>query len=85
MAMGGVRIEFPDSHTETRQAHKTMIGKTHKGHQCFADLMKSNTFTPLVFCYLFRRSFIDSSRLPNISPTFFAYPSVADITRFSRS
>ncbi len=23
--------------------------------------------------------------MPNISPTFFAYPSVADITRFSRS
>lgn len=63
MAMGGVRIEFPDNHTETRQALKTMTGKTHKGCQCFANLMKSNTFTPLVFCYLFRKSFIDSSRL----------------------
>ncbi len=63
MAMGSVKIEFTDSHTEIRQAHCGMIGKQWKGDDSFARLMRTCTFTPLVFCYLFKKSFIDRMQL----------------------
>lgn len=63
MAMGGVKIKFADQHIEVRMAYSEMAGRLWKGDDCFAKLMHTNTFTPLVFCYMFKKSFLDRVKL----------------------
>ncbi len=63
MAMGGVNIEFSSDCVENRRAFADLQSKSLNGEKCFTSLMQTNTFTPLVFCYLFRKSFIDSNGL----------------------
>lgn len=63
MVMGGVRIKFADQHIEVRMAYGEMAGRLWKGDDCFAKLMHTNTFTPLVFCYMFKKSFLDRVKL----------------------
>lgn len=63
MAMGGVNIEFSSDWVEKRQAFTDLLDKNLNGEKCFISLMQTNTFTPLVFCYLFRKSFIDNCGL----------------------
>lgn len=63
MVMGGVRIKFADQHIEARMAYGEMTGRLWKGDDCFAKLMHTNTFTPLVFCYMFKKSFLDRVKL----------------------
>lgn len=63
MVMGGVRIKFADQHIEARMAYGEMAGRLWKGDDCFAKLMHTNTFTPLVFCYMFKKSFLDRVKL----------------------
>ncbi len=63
MAMGGVKIIFADQHTEARQACSEMAGRLWKGDDCFAKLMQTNTFTPLVFGYMYKKAFLDRVKL----------------------
>lgn len=63
LVMGGVNIIFTDSRTEQRQAYMDLQNKELNGQECFATLMRTNTFTPLVFCYLFKKDFIDKYNL----------------------
>lgn len=63
MAMGGVKIKCADQHIEVRMAYSEMVGRLWKGDECFANLMHTNTFTPLVFCYMFKKSFLDRVKL----------------------
>ena len=63
MVMGGVKIKFADQHIEVRMAYSEMAGRLWKGDDCFAKLMHTNTFTPLAFCYMFKKSFLDRVKL----------------------
>lgn len=63
IAMGGVNIIFTENRIEQRQAYKNLQNKELNGEECFATLMQTNTFTPLVFCYLFKKDFIDKYNL----------------------
>lgn len=63
MVMGGVKIKFADQHIEVRMAYSEMAGRLWEGDDCFAKLMHTNTFTPLVFCYMFKKSFLDRVKL----------------------
>lgn len=63
ITMGGISIIFTDNRIEQRQAYKKLQTKELIGQKCFAYLMRTNTFTPLVFCYLFKKDFIDKYNL----------------------
>lgn len=62
MGMGGVCFRFESGDFENHRAAEYMWGRLYDGQQCFSELMKTNTFTPLVFSYLFRRSFIEEHK-----------------------
>lgn len=63
MAMGGTSIIFPDGRTEIRLPHEQMHGRFYNGQDCFSELSRTNTFSPLVFCYFFRKSFITRNKM----------------------
>ena len=58
MAMGGIKLTRLDGGVEYRRADENMRNMSWEGQACFAQLLRTNTFTPLVFCYMFRRSFL---------------------------
>lgn len=63
MAMGSVRIVFPDREDELRCPTEHLRGHIIDGQHCFAELMRSDTFTPLTVGYLFRKKWIDTHGL----------------------
>lgn len=55
MARSGAIMEFPDGRTETREADWKLWGSIVSGQNCFAELMRTNTFTPLSVCHLMKK------------------------------
>lgn len=63
MARVGTIMIHLDGRRETREANSTLVGETLTGRHCFAEMMRTNTFTPLVFCHLMKKTLIDSHGL----------------------
>ncbi len=84
---GEAIFSYGHSHTHTQNMHRNYRPLILQSNQEVVHLDNRCTTSWLPECIQatpidFNVSII---LMPNISPTFFAYPSVADITRFSRS
>ena len=63
LAMGGVVVDCYETIKEYRHTIKEMYGNIYTGQQCYELLMKSNTFIPSVYSYLYKKSFVEQHNL----------------------
>ncbi len=63
VAVGGVCICYVDGHREYRQVSSQFCNSVVTGEKTFMNLMESESFTPLVFAYLWRRDCIIRNNL----------------------
>lgn len=63
LVMGGVVVDCYETIKEYRHTIKEMYGNIYSGQQCYELLMKSNTFIPSVYSYLYKKSFIEQHNL----------------------
>lgn len=63
IAIGGVFYNALNENAWRWQPYAKLQNTELNGQECFATLMRTNTFTPLVFCYLFKKDFIDKYNL----------------------